>query len=154
MAQSNQRSLPLWLLAVAAVLLLTRLVLYSTKAEAASAVQWLSVEEGMAQALETKKPVLLDFTAEWCGPCHMLDREVFQDKRLAATINADFVPIRVTDRRREDGQNPRPVQALQQRYAVTAFPTVVFADANGAERARMEGFRGEKEFERLMEQAR
>jgi thioredoxin-related protein len=37
---------------------------------------------------------------------------------------------------------------------VNGFPTLVFADADGTERARMEGFRDAKEFERVMEQAR
>lgn len=154
MARSNQRSIPLWLLLLAAALLLARIVLYATKSENANAVQWLSVEDGMARAVATNQPVLFDFTADWCGPCHLLDQAVFRDPRLAQRINSSFIPIRVVDRKHEEGENPRAVAALQKRYSVNGFPTVVFADANGTERGRMEGFRGAKEFERVMETAR
>ena len=154
MAQSNQRSIPIWLLALAAVLLIARIVSYATKAEVADAVQWLSIEEGMARARTTDKPILYDFTADWCAPCHQLDAEVFRNEQLARTINSSFVPVRVVDRQQEEGRNTPAVAALQKQYGVNGFPTLVFADANGTERARMEGFSGVKQFERVMEQAR
>lgn len=154
MARSDQRSIPMWLIAVAAVLLVARIVSYATKAEVADAVQWLSIEEGVSRARATNKPILFDFTAEWCAPCHQLDAEVFSNAELARQINTHFVPIRVVDRQQEEGRNRPEVAALQQRYGVNGFPTLVFADAGGGERARMEGFRGAKEFRRVMEQAR
>ena len=154
MAQSNQRAIPVWLLVLAAVLLIARIVSYATKAEVADAVQWLSIEEGLARARATDKPILYDFTADWCAPCHQLDAEVFRDAQLARAINSSFVPVRVVDRKQEEGRNTPAVAALQQRYAVNGFPTLVFADASGTERARMEGFSGVKQFERVMEQAR
>lgn len=154
MARNDQRAIPLWLIAVAAVLLLARIVMFATKEEVSDAVQWMSIEEGRARAEATNKPILYDFTANWCAPCHQLDREVFANADLARQINEHFVPIRVTDRQQEEGRNKPEVQALQQKYTVNGFPTLVFADANGAERARMEGFRGVREFQRVMEQAR
>ncbi len=154
MARNDQRAIPLWLIAFAAVLLIARIVMFATKEEVSDAVQWMSIEEGRARAEASNKPILYDFTADWCAPCHQLDREVFANVDLARQINEHFVPIRVTDRQQEEGRNKPEVQALQQKYAVNGFPTLVFADANGMERARMEGFRGVKEFQRVMEQAR
>lgn len=51
----------------------------------APAPKWLtSYKEAVAQSKKTGKPILMDFNAVWCGPCHMLADEVFK--------NAGFVP--------------------------------------------------------------
>jgi thioredoxin-related protein len=43
------------------------------------------------------------------------------------------------DRQREDGRNPAYVDSLQRAYGVTAFPTLVLADASGKQLAKVEG---------------
>jgi thiol:disulfide interchange protein len=156
MARTDQRAIPLLLLAVAVTLVAARVgVRFMRPAEIAGAgVHWLSPADGMERARETGKPILYDFTAAWCQPCHQLEAEVFSDPVLAAQINERFVPVRVTDRMQEDGHNPDAVAALQQTYSVRGFPTVVFADSGGSERARMEGYRGRAEFERVMAASR
>lgn len=155
MERTSQRYVPVALIVIAALLLAARIASYAAKEKGSdSLVEWMSIEEGMRAARESNKPILYDFTAEWCAPCHVLDEQVFRNPRLAAEINRRFVAVRVTDRQQEDGQNPRDVNELQQRYRVRAFPTVVFAAANGAELARMEGFPGRETFERTMGQVR
>jgi thiol:disulfide interchange protein len=117
-------------------------------------VQWTDLDEAIELARRTNKPILYDFTADWCTPCHVLDAEVFRDAELAAVINDRFIPVRIVDRQREEGRNTPRIEDLQRRYSVRGFPTVVIAEGAGAERARMEGFRGRDEFERLMESVR
>ncbi len=154
MARNDQRSIPVVLLAIAAVLLAGRIALHFTQEPPSTRVAWVSIEQGIESARATGMPVLFDFTAEWCAPCHELDREVFADPGLAAEINRRFIPIRVTDRQKEDGRNAPLVAELQRRYAVNGFPTLIFANASGAELARMEGFGGRRQFQRVMEQVR
>ncbi|HEX8252008.1 MAG TPA: thioredoxin fold domain-containing protein [Thermoanaerobaculia bacterium] len=154
MARNDQRSVPITLLVVAAVLLLARVVLHFNRADDASGVKWLTIEQGIERARSSDKPILFDFTAEWCAPCHLLDAQVFADPKLAAEINRQFIPVRVTDRQQEDGRNTPEVAALQQRFGVTGFPTLIFADAMLTERARMEGFSGRRQFEQVMKQVR
>lgn len=156
MARTDQRAIPIALFAIAIALVAARIAVPLMNREAAqsgTAVQWLAPDEGLRLASTSDKPVLLDFTADWCAPCHILDAQVFRDPEIARKINEGFVAIRVTDRRREEGRNAPEVDELQQRYGVRGFPTVVFADGTG-ERARMEGFRGREEFERMMESVR
>jgi thiol:disulfide interchange protein len=155
MALTNQRVIPIVLVVVALGLVAARVVVSLTKRAPSkgSGVQWLTPEEGLRLAANSDKLILLDFTAEWCRPCHMLDAEVFQNPVVAKNINQRFIPIRVVDRKREEGRNTPEVDALQQQYGVRGYPTVVLADRSG-ERARMEGFGGREEFEQMMESVR
>lgn len=159
MARINQRAIPVVLIAIAVVFLAIRIGVGlagkkpSAGPEGGSLVQWVSIEEGAKLAASSGKPIMYDFTAEWCPPCHVLEAEVFQNAALAKEINERFVPVRVMDRQQEEGRNSPAVAELQQRYEVMAFPTVVVADASGVVRARMEGFRGRISFERMMAQA-
>ena len=52
------------------------------------------------------------------------------------------MPVRVLDRRREDGSNAPVVDPLQGAFGVTAFPTlVIYSPSSGQHYARM-GFDG------------
>lgn len=158
MARTSQRAMPIALVVIAVLLLAARIGSQLSKDEPKisgdSLVKWMPVEDGLATARATGKPVLFDFTADWCAPCHMLDEQVFRNADMAAEINRRFVAIRVTDRQQEEGRNSPEVQALQQRYSVDAFPTIVFASAEGLELARQEGFPGVDGFRSVMERVR
>ena len=65
------------------------------------------------EVLQSEKPVIVDFWAEWCGPCHavapVLDRIVDErdgDLKLVK-VNIDEQP------------------ALSQRYGVQSIPTMI-----------------------------
>jgi thiol:disulfide interchange protein len=160
MVRTSQRYVPVVLFAIAVLLVGARIASHLlTKREQAQTtktglVKWVSIDEGLRLARATGKPILIDFTAEWCQPCHVLDAEVFQNAEIAKKINQRFVAVRVTDRQQEDGQNTPRVAELQQRFKVQGFPTVVFTGGSLNELGRMEGFRGRAHFEELMGRVR
>ncbi len=90
------------------------------------------------------KPMLYDFTAAWCPPCHVLDTEGFGDPQIASLVNSSYLLSRVVDRKREDGKNPPAIDELEGRYSVNAFPTLVVATPDGRLIARLEGYPGRK----------
>jgi thiol:disulfide interchange protein DsbD len=95
----------------------------------------------LERALASGRPVLLEFSADWCAPCHELERSTFSDPRVIAAAGS-FAVFKV-DLTHYD--TPEAEQWRKQ-YGITGVPTVVFlapgGGAGGTEvpGARVEGF--------------
>jgi thioredoxin 1 len=62
--------------------------------------------------LSSDKPVLVDFWAEWCPPCHMISPVLDE---IAAELADKLVVVKV---------NVDENQAVAQRYRILAMPTL------------------------------
>jgi thiol:disulfide interchange protein len=154
-SQSRIPAAILWILAAAVIVrLVTGLVPRNASENQVGLVRFVSQDAAAASARAAGKLTLYDFTAAWCAPCHRLDSEGWSDSRIASVVNEGFVAVRVIDREQEDGRNTPAIEALQKRYSVTAFPTLVAADASGGELARMEGYGGKGALIGFLEDAR
>ena len=78
----------------------------------------------LARAKSENKLIFVDIYTTWCGPCKMLDRQVFTDKDVAATYNTCFINYKI-DAERGEGIT------LARQYSVQAYPTALFIDAEG-----------------------
>jgi thiol:disulfide interchange protein DsbD len=108
------------------------------------AVEWQPYSEATLAAARTAgKPVVLDFGADWCVPCHELDHNTFTDRAVAEGL-APFVRMKV-DFTRTDA--PETI-ALRDRYAIEGVPTIVFLGPDGQEvrAARIFGFVPPRQF--------
>ena len=153
----STRATPRALLILAAALLVLRVATgvreHAHPPAAVEKVAWRPIAEGEAIARAGGRPILYDFTAEWCAPCRLLGHEVFADPHSAEWINRSFVPVRVLDRTREEGRNPAAVDTLQRRYHVQAFPTLVVVPPRGGEPETIEGYPGAREVMKRLSEA-
>ncbi len=97
-------------------------------------------------AKSTRKLVMIDFKAEWCGPCKMLDRTTWKDENVISTLKDKAVAVKV-----DVDENSE----LAAKYSIHSLPTVIFVDGNGNEVSRFIGYRDAegflKEFSNLEE---
>ncbi len=66
-----------------------------------------------AEVLKSKEPVVVDFFAEWCGPCKAMAPALAQ---VATELEGKVKVVKV-----DVDQNP----AITQRYKISAMPTLM-----------------------------
>jgi len=65
------------------------------KAAFSKGIEWQSYTDGMARGKFEKKKVFLHFYAEWCAACKTMEDKTFKDPGVIASLNKDFIPIKV-----------------------------------------------------------
>ncbi len=147
--QGSTRRDPNLLWIIAGALLVARIVTGVYEAQnpvrLPDQVSWVEFDRAAQTASNSGRPILYDFSAEWCGPCQKMRDEVFTDEKLAHGIGAMVVPVKVVDQQREQGHNAAWVDSLQRAHKVTAFPTLIVVDAKGQVVDRLEGYPGSQQ---------
>ncbi len=107
------------------------------------------IETAMAGARASGKPVLLDFYADWCTDCVLLERGTFSDPRVQAALQG-YVRLQadVTD---TDAQT----QAIKQQFGVLGPPAILLFSADGREQKQLDfyGYRTVHDFLATLKQA-
>ncbi len=86
-------------------------------------IKHYSKEEDFNEIIKNK--VLVDFYADWCGPCKMLAMEI---EKAASEIDIDIVKVNVDEE--ED---------IARKYGVMSIPTLILFE-NGQELKKTIGF--------------
>lgn len=101
-----------------------------------------SVAELEAALADAKRPVMLDFYADWCVSCKEMERFTFSDPAVAAKLgNALLLQVDVTANNDDD-------RALLKRFSLFGPPGTIFFDGQGREvaQARVVGYQNTSRF--------
>lgn len=110
---------------------------------ASNTLSWVKVPyaEASQSARSLGKPLLVDFTATWCGACKELDKNTFADERVSAEAGR-FVAVKVDA---TDDEDPS-VKSIMTSLSVVGLPTVILFDSRGTEVTRFNDYVSPDEF--------
>ncbi|MBO0952038.1 thioredoxin family protein [Fibrella forsythiae] len=86
-----------------------------------TSARWADI---LKKAKAENKVIFLDAYASWCGPCKMLQKNVFTQKTVGDFFNKKFINVKMD---MEKGEGP----ALAQVYPLEAYPTLLFINSSG-----------------------
>jgi thiol-disulfide isomerase/thioredoxin len=97
-------------------------------------LHWVSLKEAQEIAATQNKPIFIDVYADWCGPCREMDRAVFPDDSVKATLTSRYVLAKI------NGDDPSMGDSLRGQFGIRAYPTYIVLGPTGKERKRHVGF--------------
>jgi thiol:disulfide interchange protein len=107
-------------LAVAAALAI--LVSTSWLRRAHEVIPWQTdFQAARLESQKTGKPILLDFSADWCGPCQEMRRTTWSDNHVADALR-NFIPVQV---------NVDNNSQLASQFEVRGIPHLVVVNPGG-----------------------
>lgn len=115
-----------WVAVIALILVVAWFV--DIRGSGPDAVPWVGYDEAVEAAAEADKPMLLNFTADWCGPCQEMKRSVYSQDHVADAITERFVPVKVDLTSPSEGD----VEAeLAEAFGIRSIPSLVVLDSRG-----------------------
>jgi thioredoxin-like negative regulator of GroEL len=101
---------------------LTSLLLFALAGIACAEYKWSTNYASAAKSASSSgKPIFIVFHAEWCGPCKMLEQNVFPTPKVQALLS------RVVGVRLDVDQNPPQAKA----YGVSSIPRMILLSSDG-----------------------
>ena len=115
---------------------------------APSTIRWEHrYDDAVKKARAAKKPIMIDFWADWCTWCHRLDQTTYVDP-VVVKLSEEFVALKL------DTEGAKKNQEIALRYNVATLPTITFVTPGGRQILTLKGFQGPGQFPRTMEAAR
>lgn len=140
------------------IVLVSLLFLVSFKQPVREKIQWLSIEEMQVAYSKTPRPILVDVYTSWCGWCKVMDKETYNNDKVAAYINEKYYAVKFNAESKDsvvwngkkfgyNAQNKVNDMAVYLLYGQMSYPSTVFLSALDAKPAPLPGFLKPKELE-------
>lgn len=101
-----------------------------------SEAEWQSAKD---EARNAGKNIFLDIYASWCGPCKMMEANVYTNPSVAGYFNKNFVNLKV------DGETEFGL-VLASKYKLSAYPSMYFINPEETVIYELVGYRDTSAF--------
>lgn len=128
-----------------------------------SSVNWMSFEEAVEKSKAEKRKIFIDVYTDWCGWCKVMDKNTFNQEKIAKYLNDNFYPVKLDGEQKEDitfrGQTYKYVASGRRGYHELAaallqgklsYPTVVFLDEDFNMIQPLPGYQKPEAFEKVI----
>jgi thioredoxin-related protein len=112
-------------------------------------LQWMSFDEGIAQAKKTNRKVLIDVYTDWCGWCKKMDKDTYIEENVSGYLQKNYVVIKLnaeSSKKLTFQGKSYTEQELAGAFGVTGFPTTIFLSSNGDPITSVPGYADAKRF--------
>jgi len=94
-------------------------------------IKWYSYDEGMVLGRSEEKRIYINFHADWCVYCKVMEKKTFQNPAVISYLNKYFISIKI-DTEKET--------KITYKYGVSALPDNWFLFKNGDIIGRRKGY--------------
>lgn len=102
-------------------------------------VKWQkSLKSAQRMAIQQDKPIMIVFGATWCTYCHKLERETLGDRRMAAYVDREFIPVLL-----DYNKDSKVAEILE----VERLPCTIILTPEADLLLKLEGFREPKDYQ-------
>lgn len=108
---------------------------------------WQQVKE---KAKAENKYIFMDVYATWCGPCKLMDKEVYSNDTLGGYFDQHFISVKVqTDQTKKDNEYIRSwysdANVIRRQYHIESYPSFVFLSPVGVVVEKQTGYKSVQE---------
>ena len=130
------------------------IMIFLLSGSACFAGNWTGFDDGFRDGAKRNVPVIVDFSAEWCGWCKKMEKEVFSRPDVATRLASETVTVRI------DVDSPSLLTykgarmtagQLATQLRVSGLPTLLVFSPKGDRLAELVGFVDAKTFLRFLD---
>lgn len=107
-------------------------------------IRWADLDDGLAEAKRTGRPLLVDVQTKWCGWCRKMDKTTYADPVVREFVSRKFIAVRIDAEDDERHVDYGGVESTHRQFAdsfrITGYPTTLFLAADGALVTQVPGF--------------
>lgn len=113
-------------------------VVFSHQARAGDVAWHSNLRDAVSESAEQGRPMLILFTADWCGYCQKMRRNTLENEVVARRVKEGFVPVLVDVDEAPD---------LAKRLRIAGLPTVLIVSPDRKVTHRIAGYKTARDFD-------